>query len=642
MTQFKSIDPQAAVTPVENAVESIEERLARLPTRPGCYVFRDGKGRVLYVGKATSLKARVKSYYQESGDQRFFIPFLRESATDIQTYVTQSEKEAAILENSLIKELKPRFNVKLRDDKEFLRIRLDVSQPYPRLETTRKVSADHALYFGPYASASAMRKALHLTEKYFQIRTCTDREMATRRRPCLQYQIKRCPAPCVYEVEKEAYRDKVDSAALFLSGRFDKLQGQLKLSMKEAAAQFDYEKAAIYRDQLEAISKIRDKQRVVDLQDMDVDVLGLHRDAELVEIALLPIREGRVVDVLRFSRNKVRVSDEELVATFLREHYVDASAELPSEIFLPSLPEGSQGIEEWLGELGVARTRSNNKVKLSSPKRGKRAALLALANENAAHAFQEKQRESEGLSERLGQIQDLLNLPRRPERIECLDISHLGGEDTVGGLVAMTDGKLDKSRYRTFKLKSQTAGDDYAAIHEVLQRRFRRAQESDGSDTNSSDWTLPDLLVVDGGKGQLGVALAAAADLNLEGLTIVGLAKERDSKDGTHWVDRIFLPGQKNPVAIDSRNPELTILTKLRDEAHRFSNHGRKVQGKQRRFKSEWEAVPGLSAKTQLIFQKTIVRLESARDWDDQKILHIPGITPRHLKALRSWLESTE
>jgi len=643
--------------------ELVLQKLDSLQTQPGCYLFKDKKGEVVYVGKAKSLRSRVRSYFQAGGsDTRSFIPFLHRTIGDLETIVTGSEKEATILENTLIKEHRPRFNVKLRDDKEYLSIRLDGRHAWPRLDLVRRPAADGARYFGPYHSATSARRTLHLVNKHFQLRTCTDGELASRRRPCLQFQIKRCPAPCVHPVDRAWYGEQVEAVSLFLEGRHDELSSLVDERMKGAARAMRFELAAVYRDQLRAIEAVREEQRVVSVDRADRDVLGLFREADQVELALLHVRAGKLADVQTFSIKSAEIPDEEIVAAFLAQHYGGETASpeeavadplpMPREILLPSEPEGVDGIAEWLCE------RAGHKVHLLQPRRGPRVDLVALATDNARHAFLEKRRTLDDVQERLKQMQEKLRLPSLPRRIECCDISHLGGGDTVGAVVAMRDGAQDRARYRTFNVKGATGqgaaeGDDYAAMYEVLARRFRRglavvgtqneprgADEAAGPDPAREEadpkWDLPDLFVVDGGRGQLAVALAAARDLGLHELPIVGLAKERENALGETMVDRVYLPGQKNPVPLKSNSAALFFLARLRDEAHRVSNRAREKRGKARSFRSDLDQVPGIGPKARKALLIHLGSLTQVKKADDATILAVPGITARHLKALRA------
>lgn len=631
---------------------ALQARLDALPPQPGCYLFRDQTSAVLYVGKAKSLRARVRSYFQAgSSDERAFIPWLRHHLAEIETIITATEKEAAILENSLIKEHRPKYNVKLRDDKEFLNLRLDPKAPNARLELVRRPTVDGARYFGPYPSATAARRTLHLVERHFQLRTCSDRELASRKRPCIQFQIKRCPAPCVYEIDQEAYRTQVHAVTLFLEGRHDEVTSWLNERMRQASAALDFELAGSLRDQVRAIEQVRERQRVVSVSDRDVDVLGLYREGELVELVLLLVRSGRLVDVQRVSRVRADVDDAEVVAAFVREQYETAATVtiLPDEIWLPILPEGAEGIEEWLNERQQA-AGTKKRVRLLVPQRGKKTELIQLAADNARHAFEEKRRADEDIDARLTRLAGRLRLTRLPRRIECIDISHLGGNDSIGAVVALLDGKPDKSRYRTYRVKSAGMGDDYGAIFEVLSRRFRRGaaaaeEESksldmgpDGAAVEDSEWSLPDLFVVDGGRGQLAVALTAAADLGLTDLAIVGLAKEKENVAGEKLVDRVYLPGQKNPIPLRPGSPELYFLSVARDEAHRFANRGREKLGLKRRLHSTLDDVTGIGPKTRKALLTALGTIEGIRDASDETLLAVKGVTRRQVKALRAHL----
>lgn len=657
--------------------EAVTEKLESLPARPGCYLFRDKEGGVLYVGKAKSLRARVRSYFQESGsDTRAFIPSLPRWMGDLETFVTNTEKEAAILENSLIKEHRPRLNVKLRDDKEYLTLRLDKKAAWPRLELVRRPAPDGANYFGPFHSATAARRTLHLVEKHFQLRTCSDRELKSRSRPCIQYQIQRCPAPCVLEVDSSTYKTQVDAVDLFLSGRHDELTNELTERMAEASKQMAFEVAAIYRDQLSAVKSAREKQRVVAVSDVCQDVLGLYREGDLVELSVVYVRLGRVVEIFNISHARTSLPDDEVVASFLREHYREGglgSALIPEEVIVPVLPEGAAGVEEWLTErrveISTARgARRASKCGLFAPQRGPRKQLLDLARENAAHAFLEKRRADEDIEQRLLSVQERLRLPRLPRRIECCDISHLGGEATVGSVVSLYNCAPDKRNYKAYKVRSVSDGDDYRAMFEVLSRRFARGIEArnlaeeastNAEATTSVDaatnaesgpnsapptprdpWALPDLFVVDGGRGQLGVALAAAGDLGLRDLPIVGLAKERETVTGDKMVDRVYLPGQKNPINLRPNTPELFMLALARDEAHRFANVHRSKIGKKRRFTSQLDEISGIGPKTRNALLTALGSVAALKRATDEEILSVAGVSKKQLAALREALGS--
>ena len=615
----------------------LEEKLASLEPRSGCYLFKDRQGEVVYVGKAKSLRARVRSYFQaSSSDDRYFIPLLRNVVADLETVVTASEKEAAVLENELIKKHQPRFNIKLRDDKDFLCLRLDRTKSFPRLETVRRPRADGARYFGPYHSATSARRTLHLVNKHFKLRTCTDAEMKGRKRPCLQYQIKRCPAPCVFEVDRDQYAQQVRAVELFLAGRHDQLSKELEHSMIDASDALEFELAAMYRDQLRAVENIREEQRVVSVRDVDQDVIGLYREGELCEVVLLVVRQGHVTDSQSYSLDRSELPDEELLAGFLSQFYAlfaDGGASLghvPDEILLPVMPDAEEGLGEWLGEL------RGKKVSLVVPRRAGRRRLVEMACEQAQHAFKEKQRNRDEIEARLEELRTKLRLPTLPRVIECCDISHLGGGDAVGAVVCLRDGRPDKKRYRSFHIRSTDQGDDYAAIYEVLARRFRRGRDEE------TDWELPDLFVVDGGRGQLNVALAAAHDLGLHDLPIASLAKERETAHGEKLVDRVYLPGQKNGIPLKPTSASLYFLAQARDEAHRFANRGRTQKGKRRRMQSALDGVKGVGPAAKKALLRELGSVQAIRAASDADILAVEGVTRRHLTALRKGLPAVE
>lgn len=511
----------------------VEALVERLPLEPGVYIMRDRKGRVIYVGKAKRLRNRVKQYFN-GHDNRDFVPLLGRVVGDIETVVTANDKEALLLENNLIKQHRPRFNVKLRDDKQYLVLRLDPRADWPRLEVVRNIAQDGARYFGPYHSASRARSTLRVVNRHFQLRTCTDHVLATRKRPCLQYQIGRCPAPCVYEVDAEAYAAQVDDVALFLAGKHSELSRNLKARMSAAAEALDFEGAAHIRDQLRAIESTLQHQQVVGTDDGDQDVLGLYREGGQVEFALLHVRGGKLVGSQTFSQSGMEMPDHELVRGLLSAYYREAPF-VPEEILVPVQldDEVSESLAEWLGEL------RGRKVKISTPQRGPKRKLVDLADKNAGSNFVTRRDRSRDANRVLDRLRDRFSLSRRPQRIECFDISHTQGSETVASMVVFEDGEPNKRAYRSFKIRGvdgQLAqgtrhNDDFASMYEVLSRRFRRAL--DGEDES---WALPDLLVIDGGKGQLSRVLAAMDDLGVplgaEGVDVVALAKERNDAIG--------------------------------------------------------------------------------------------------------------
>jgi excinuclease ABC subunit C len=511
------------------AQRTLVEILERLPTQPGVYLMKDRRGKIIYVGKAANLRNRVRQYFQPaSGDTRDFVPLLEGIVGDIETVVTSNEKEALLLENNLIKRHQPRFNVKLTDDKNYLVLRLDPRMAWPRLEVVRKMAADGARYYGPYHSATACREALRVVNRHFQLRICTDHTLSSRKRPCLQYQIKRCLAPCVLPVPPDDYAEQVRFVGLFLEGKSDELLDDLRLRMKDAAYRMAFERAATLRDQVRALESVLESQRVVLDTFADQDVLGFHREGQAVEIVVLFVRQGKLVGNRAFSFGKQEFPDDEILSSFLGLFY-DLQATPPAEVLLPFAIADAHVKAEWLAE--KRENEREKKVEILVPQRGPRRALVELARKNAAASFVTRRDHGKDTESTLARLQRRLGLAKVPRVIECYDISHVQGTDPVASMVVFEDGEPAKRRYRTYKIKRATGGDDFASMYEVLSRRFRRAREA----TDENDpWRLPDLLVVDGGKGQLSVALAAARDVGIDvrpgaGLPIVALAKERES-----------------------------------------------------------------------------------------------------------------
>lgn len=583
----------------------LEAKLESLPISPGVYLFKGKQGEILYVGKARSLRSRVRSYFQEStSDTRFFIARLSRELGDIETVVVGTEKEAALLENTLIKQHRPKYNIKLRDDKEYLSLRLDSKAAWPRLEVVRRPKGDGALYFGPYHSATSARQTLRLVNRHFQLRTCTDTDFATRRRPCLQYQIKRCLGPCVLEVDRAKYGEQVQDVAMFLDGRHDELIPLVEQRMREAAERFEYERAAERRDQLRAIERVREQNRVAVAQNVDQDVLGVYRRGDQAEVAVLQVRAGKLTNVRTFGLKDVSAPDDELCGQFVLEYYGEGSF-VPQELLLPVEIEAMDGLAELLAEL------RGKAVKVLVPKKGGRAELVQMARDNASHAFREKARSKEDVETRLTMLQERLRLPRVPRHIECVDVSHTGGSDTVASIVSLLDAQPDKRRYKSFHVKRVAGGDDYSAMYEVLARRFRRGRNQE------SGWELPDLLVVDGGRGQLRVAEQALLDLGVSDLPIAALAKEKSNALGEKLVDRVYLPGQKNPIELRVNHAALGLLALARDEAHRSSNALRLKLGKRRRIKSRLDEVPGIGPKTRTRLLKHFGSVRAIEEADD-------------------------
>lgn len=573
----------------------LEAKLESLPTEPGVYLMKDRRGEIIYVGKAVNLRNRVRSYFTRTGDTRAFVSLLDQFLGDIETVLVHNEKEALLLENELIKKHKPRFNVLLKDDKQYISLRLDRTQAYPRLEVVRRYQKDGARYFGPYSSASAIRETLRIINRYFHLRTCTDHVLANRKRPCLLHQIGRCPAPCVYPVPEQDYRKSVDEVVLFLEGKAGELVDGLRARMKQAAGELKFEEAARIRDQLLAIERSLERQKVATSDFKDQDVFASHRDGDRLLVYVLYVRQGRLNGGQAFPLGSQEFPDEELLPSFVNLYY-DQGNFVPEEVLLPLDMEEREGLEALLTE------RKGERVRVMVPKRGEKRDLVDMAQKNAEQAVIERRRTKDETEVVLRRLQERLHLRNLPRRVECFDISHFQGSNIVASQVAATDGEIDKSRYRRYRIKTLEKQDDFASMHEVISRRLKRGQE---------EGDLPDLLVIDGGKGQLASALAAAKDLGVEGVDIISLAKSRDlevhdrDEESNRSPERVFIPHRKDPIVLRQNSAELYLLARLRDEAHRFAITFQQKSMRKGNFHSVLEDIPGVgdTRKKQLLRQ---------------------------------------
>ena len=635
------------------ARKPLAEVLDRLPSDPGVYLMKDRRGKTLYIGKAANLRNRVRQYFQPaSGDTRDFVPLLESVVADIETVVTGNEKEALLLENTLIKRHQPRFNVKLTDDKNFLSLRLDPRVEWPRLEVVRRMADDGAWYFGPYHSASACREALRVVNRHFRLRTCTDHVLHHRGRPCLQCQINRCLGPCCVPVSQDDYAEQVRDVRLFLQGKNDELLAGLRARMQEAARQTQFERASVVRDQIQALESVLQSQRVVSADLLDQDVIGFFREGMALEVVVMSVRQGKMIGSRAFSFARQEFPDAEILSSFLGLHY-DLVSVPPDEVLLPFAIADADVKAEWLSD------RRGKKVEVLVPARGPRHDLVELAHKNAAASFASRRNARDDAQATLGRLQRRLGLPKLPRVIECYDISHIQGAETVASLVVFVDGQPEKSRYRTYKIRQAESPDDFACMYEVLSRRFRRARESMQQEEALDSWRLPDLLVVDGGKGQLGVALAAARDIGIDvrpgtGLPIIALAKERDmtpvlprldAADEKPAVaapagpqpDRVFLPQAKDAIPIRANSAEMFVLQRLRDEAHRFAVTFHRSQRKKRTIQSELSRIPGIGPARRRELLRHFGSLKKVREASLEELLATPGITPKTARALRDY-----
>ncbi|HEX9786626.1 MAG TPA: excinuclease ABC subunit UvrC [Candidatus Binatia bacterium] len=611
-------------------MSAVSEKLANLPSRPGVYLMRDKAGKVIYVGKAKDVRARVRAYFNNS-DERSQIQFLLRRIEDIETLVTGNDKEALILENNLIKQYKPRYNIRLKDDKSYLSIKVTTEHPWPRILATRKIVKDGNRYFGPFSSALAARETIDIIEKHFLLRNCTDHNFRNRSRPCLQYQIKRCLAPCVLSVSQEVYREQVRQAMLFIEGKQQQLIGELRQRMQAKSDALEFEAAARIRDQIQAVEKTLEKQRMVAHWGADQDIFGLYREGGFIEVQVLLVRQGKLTENLSYSLQDLEFPDEEIVGSLLTQFY-QGQRFVPDEILLPVNLEDREAREEYLAE------RKGKPVEILNPQRGDRRHLVQMAEENARQSFAERHDQEKAREIMLRELQTQLRLKRYPQRIECFDISTIHGSHAVGSMVTFIDGEPEKNFYRHFRIKTideSSGGDDFGMMLEVLKRRFSRGKE---------EADLPDLIVVDGGRGQLAMALTAMAELGIQGVDAVGLAKMRvqaaaRSAEIERLEERVFLPGQSNPVVLKRNSNALFLLQRVRDEAHRFAiTHHRKLRSKQTLY-SALDRIPGVGGARKRALLRTFGSVKRIEEASLEELLQVPSMNEQVardiLQALR-------
>ncbi|MBE9536103.1 MAG: excinuclease ABC subunit UvrC [Proteobacteria bacterium] len=593
--------------------EIYEEKLLKivglLPKSPGVYLMKNAEAQVIYVGKAADLRVRVRSYF--SGlDERYQVRFLMKKVDDIEVVVTDTEKEALILEDILIKKYRPRYNINLKDDKTYLSLRIDMLKPFPRVEVVRKRNKDGALYFGPYASAQALRETLALLQRVFQIRTCNDSYFKNRVRPCLSYQIKRCPGPCCGLIDSSAYGDSMREVILFLEGKNKTLVKRFKKRMIDASANLEFEEAARLRDCIGNIDKTLEKQKVYASHITDSDVVGICRKDKVLALYLLFVRNGKVTGGKPFVFRSQVMPDDEILSAFIRRYYAEGRY-IPPELLIPlDLPD-SLVLSEWLGEL------KEKKVSLAHPKRGEKVKLISLAKMNAENALSAEVLEEDKGAKLLESVQRMLNLKKRPARMECFDISNTQGALSVASMVVFIDGVSDKSLYRRYKIKTVKGADDFASMYEVLSRRIKQGmQEGD----------LPDLIVVDGGRGQLGMAEKALLDMEAAPIVdLVALAKEKvvgsEKKE-----ERVYLLGRKNPLKLKQEKDVMYLFQRIRDEAHRFAiTYHRKLRSKAM-VSSPLDGVPGVGPARKKALLDRFGSLNKISSAPISSILEIKGV----------------
>jgi excinuclease ABC subunit C len=590
-----------------------------LPDRPGVYLYRDAKAQVIYVGKAASLKSRVRSYFQESRAPDPKTDALVRQIADLEYIVTDNELEAMMLEANLVRKHRPRYNIILRDDKHYPFLRLTTDEPFPRLLVARRVRNDGSTYFGPFYPATAMRETLRLTRQLFPLRTCSITIDGGLERPCIQYAIHRCNAPCTGWESQEGYGQTVRDVKRFLEGKDDDLARRLTDEMEGAAAEEKFERAAVLRDQIQSLNKVRERQKMISTEEVDQDVIGVVRQGADACVELFFVRKGRLVGQEAFFFDKVSGwSDGEILSAFVRQFYGKAVAPAPELLLSEAIPE-AELVTEWLSGLGGRR------VMLTAPQRGQRREFVAMAEANAAIALQNHLLSRDDRQQYvLEELRRSLSLPSAPNRIEGYDISNIQGTEQVGSMVVWENGDLKKDDYKRFRIRTVAGADDFASLREVLSRRFAKALEQ-GS-------VLPDLVLIDGGRGQLNVGLSVLQELGLDWLPVIGLAKQQEE---------VYVGESPQPLALDPTSPALHTLQRIRDEAHRFAITYHKKLRDRRTIQSVLDAIPGIGPTIRTSLLKTLGSARRVREASVAELAAVPKVTPKLAQRIHDHFHAT-
>jgi excinuclease ABC subunit C len=574
--------------------DNLKKKMKNLPKKPGIYFFKNKENEIIYIGKARSLQERVKSYSQATSDPKI-TNILAETA-DLDFVLTDSEKEAAFLENNYVRKYQPKFNLRLKDDKSFPYLKLTTQERFPGIYLTRRVEPDGSKYFGPFSPAHQARRTIQLINKYFGIRGCKEDIPGKRKRPCLEYDLELCSAPCLDYISEEEYKENVKDALLFLDGKVEKLLKILNQRMVKAASEEEFEQAAHWRDTLHTIKQIQEKPKLISVKQEDKDIFGFFRVQEKVAMYVFLMRSGKVTESKEFLfQEKKNASEEDILFSFLKKFYKNCE-DRPGKILLPFASAKKEVLSKILSPEG------RKKIKMTIPLKGKNKKLIELANKNAEFLLQKKEEEFSPLEE----TKNILNLESFPHRIEGFDISNIGGQESVGSLVVFENGKPKKDNYRKYKIRTVTGPNDVASLQEVIRRRYERVLKERKD--------LPDLILVDGGKGQLSAARKALQELGLGSIPIISLAKREEI---------IYAPSRKEGLMLDRTSPALKLIQNIRDEAHRFAITFHRQRRRKRSFESLLDEIPGIGEKKKkalFIKYKSIEEIKKASFEDIAKI----------------------
>ncbi|HXY55914.1 MAG TPA: excinuclease ABC subunit UvrC [Nitrospirota bacterium] len=593
---------------------TFEEKLHNLPDAPGVYLMKDARGHVIYIGKAVSLKNRVRSYFQKGAKGEKIEIMVRQIA-DLETIVTHTELEALALESNLIKKHRPRYNVILRDDKNYPYLRFDIKSEYPRLEVVRRLKKDGALYYGPYVPAGGMWESLALIRRTFPIASCKKELGRKKERACVQFQIGRCMGPCTGEVDKAAYRDVASQVRLFLEGKNRDLLDLLKQRMEEASEKMEYERAAELRDRIARIEGAFEKQKIISPGFENKDVIGTVSETGHTDIQVLFIRNGLLLGRKDFFLDDVPgMTSDAMLAEFLHQFYAKEMI-VPAEVLLPSEIPDRKVFESWLTE------KRGAKVEVLIPQRGRKRELVQMASDNASQSLREHLLSRRSKERILLGLQEELGLRSLPRRIEAFDISTIQGAESVASMVSFEDNLPDKRNYKRYKIRSVQGQDDFASMAEVIRRRYTGAK---------GEGTLPDLILIDGGKGQLNAALDVLEELGIEGPDVVGLAKARSGEEGTgKEFERVFLPGLEEPIILEPTSATTHLLARVRDESHRFAiTYHRKLREK-RAVHSELDDIPGIGETRKKALLRHFGSVERVKQATVEELSAVTGMTKK-------------
>ena len=604
--------------------ENLEERLQALPRGTGVYLFRDARGEVLYVGKAKSLRSRVRSYFQR-GDLRFGAAQLADRIDDVEVIVTRNEAEALHLEQNLVKRHRPPFNVRLRDDKSFPYIAVTLEDEYPRIMFTRERHRRGTLYFGPYANAKKVRETLDVLNRVFRFRPCEGPRPGRHSGiPCLDFHIDRCFAPCVGYISKDEYRQVIDSVTAFLSGDTATIQRELEVRMRAAAAEERFEEAARYRNRLVSIRHLAERQATERRAVGTVDVIGLASEGDRAAVQVFPLRDGKMIDRYGFHLENVAGEDaQSILEAFVLEYYGTAPG-TPPEVLIPPVVADTAPLAEFLSE------RRGSRVEVRVPRRGEKRRLVELAVENARLSLESDTAIREAARSRrlaaLEELREVLNLESLPIRIECFDVSNIQGESIVASMVVFVDGKSRNAHYRTFAIRGLAGQDDVGAMREVISRRFTRVKKGEVDESFSQ---TPNLVVVDGGKGQLAAALAALDELDLPRVAVIALAKREEE---------VFVPGVSAPIVLDRSSPGLQLLQRIRDEAHRVALRYHRKRRSTKSMETIFETLPGVGPARRRALLRHFGSVERFLEASQEELEGVPGLPQKTARALYAQL----